>query len=213
MRAATLAAIGKHRCTAILRTTKACAVRPALDAAIAGGFRILEITMSTPGVLYHVARLRKEDPSLVLGIGTILSQADAQQAKEAGAQFLVSPVVQPWMLEYCKENGLVAWHGIPSAHWDCGKVSNCPFRMLTHELARTQFLSYATLPPPIAQGSHPSNAFEAGCQGVGFVADLFPAREVQSGKFDVIASRARGMTALVNELKEKFPTLTVENNG
>ena len=50
-RAAVLSAFAEHRCSAILRTHAAEAVRPALDAAVKGGFRIVEVTLTTPDAL------------------------------------------------------------------------------------------------------------------------------------------------------------------
>jgi len=215
MRTTTLAAIGTYRCAAILRTTKASAVRPALEAAIAGGFRVLEITMNTPGALDHVATLRKEDPSLVVGVGTILSKADAQRAKAAGAHFLVSPIVDEWMIEYCKENDLVSIPGTftPTEMVNAHRVGADIVKLFPAPGTGAAYVAQCLGPCPFLKifptsGVTEENVaqfFEAGCFGVGFVASLFPAREVQNGQFDVIASRAKRMTALVNELKVKFP--------
>ncbi|MGE3353436.1 MAG: hypothetical protein AB7O84_16985, partial [Planctomycetota bacterium] len=61
-RAAVLAALTEHRCSAILRTSIRSAVRPAIDAAIAGGFRVVELTLTTPDCFDHIADLsRRQD--------------------------------------------------------------------------------------------------------------------------------------------------------
>mgnify|MGYP002149853367 CR=1 FL=1 len=59
-RAAVLQAFASIRCSAILRTDDRDVVRPALEAAIAAGFRIVEVTMTTPDCLEHIAALCRE---------------------------------------------------------------------------------------------------------------------------------------------------------
>ena len=81
-RAAVLDLFAAQRCSAILRTQDRAAVRPALEAAIDGGFRIVEVTMNTPDCLDHVAALR-ERADLVVGVGTVLSVDDAKEAMAA----------------------------------------------------------------------------------------------------------------------------------
>ena len=49
-----LATFEHERCSAILRTPHGDAVERAMDAAIAGGFRIVEFTLNTPGALDHI---------------------------------------------------------------------------------------------------------------------------------------------------------------
>ncbi|XP_021308625.1 uncharacterized protein LOC8069103 isoform X2 [Sorghum bicolor] len=52
---------------------------------------LLEVVMTTPGVLEVIEDLCRSYPSLTFGVGTVLNAADARKAIEAGAQFLMSP--------------------------------------------------------------------------------------------------------------------------
>ena len=81
-----------HKASAILRTDVADAVAPAMEAAVRGGFRVIEFTLTTPSVYDHIAAFARRD-ELVVGAGTVLTPADAHNAVLAGARFLVSPVV------------------------------------------------------------------------------------------------------------------------
>ncbi|KAJ8461190.1 hypothetical protein OPV22_034116 [Ensete ventricosum] len=60
-------------------------------AALSGGISVLEIVMSTPGVLEVIRGLLKDYPSSLIGVGTVLNAEDARKAVKAGAQFLMSP--------------------------------------------------------------------------------------------------------------------------
>ena len=109
-RAAVLAALAHHRCSAILRTENARAVRPALDAAIDGGFRVVEVTMTTPDCLQHVEALCK-NKELTVGAGTVLTVEQAKQARIAGAKFMVSPVCDPQVIAFCRQHDIVSIPG------------------------------------------------------------------------------------------------------
>lgn len=62
--------------------------------AILGGIRNIEITFSTPDAVKVIQKLSddfKNDPSVVIGAGTVMTTDLAQEAIDAGAKFLVSP--------------------------------------------------------------------------------------------------------------------------
>jgi 2-dehydro-3-deoxyphosphogluconate aldolase/(4S)-4-hydroxy-2-oxoglutarate aldolase len=64
---------------------------PMARALLAGGLRMLEITMRTPAALACMRAITKDVPHAVVGAGTIRSAADAEAAASAGARFFVSP--------------------------------------------------------------------------------------------------------------------------
>ncbi|ALG30345.1 hypothetical protein AOZ07_16055 [Glutamicibacter halophytocola] len=69
-------------------------------AAVEGGIRALEITLSIPGALSVIERLTKrfESHDVVFGAGTVLDGYAAWASIQAGAQFLVSPNLNPEMI-------------------------------------------------------------------------------------------------------------------
>ena len=64
---------------------------PLARALVAGGIRMLEVTLRTPAALACIESIAKEVPEAVVGAGTVRSSADAQAAAMAGARFAVSP--------------------------------------------------------------------------------------------------------------------------
>ena len=64
---------------------------PLARALVAGGIRMLEVTLRTPVALACIEAIAKEVPEAVIGAGTVRSAADAQAAAMAGARFAVSP--------------------------------------------------------------------------------------------------------------------------
>jgi 2-dehydro-3-deoxyphosphogluconate aldolase/(4S)-4-hydroxy-2-oxoglutarate aldolase len=63
---------------------------PIAEALVAGGLRVLEVTLRTPCALEAIARMKAVEGAIV-GAGTVLSKADLDAAMEAGAEFIVSP--------------------------------------------------------------------------------------------------------------------------
>lgn len=57
----------------------------------AGGLRVLEVTLRTPQALDALAAIRRELPELLLGAGTLIHAEQFVEARQAGAQFAVSP--------------------------------------------------------------------------------------------------------------------------
>lgn len=86
-----LAAILRSRVIACLRAEDGETALQAAHAAVLGGVTVLEVVMSTPGVLEVIEDLCRSYPSLTFGVGTVLNAADARKAIGAGAQFLMSP--------------------------------------------------------------------------------------------------------------------------
>ncbi|UDF03149.1 bifunctional 4-hydroxy-2-oxoglutarate aldolase/2-dehydro-3-deoxy-phosphogluconate aldolase [Asticcacaulis sp. AND118] len=64
---------------------------PLADALMAGGIKVLEITLRTDCALDAIRLIAKERPDAIVGAGTLLTPRDAEKAAEAGAKFGVSP--------------------------------------------------------------------------------------------------------------------------
>ena len=86
---------------------------PALVRAIAdGGIRAIEITLNTPGALPAIRECAMNNPDVIMGAGTVLNDRAAQQAIEAGAQFIVSPNTKASVIEVTHHLGKVAIPGV-----------------------------------------------------------------------------------------------------
>ncbi|XP_062175247.1 uncharacterized protein LOC133880313 isoform X2 [Alnus glutinosa] len=89
----TLSQIHSSGVIACLRANSADLALKAARAALSGGITVLEIVMSTPGVLEVLQQLVQEHPTTALGVGTVLNVEDAKSAINAGAKFLMSPAM------------------------------------------------------------------------------------------------------------------------
>jgi 2-dehydro-3-deoxyphosphogluconate aldolase / (4S)-4-hydroxy-2-oxoglutarate aldolase len=85
---------------------------PMARALVAGGLRMLEITLRTSAALECMRRIAAEVPEAVVGAGTIRSVADAKAAMAAGAVFGVSPGYTSTIGKACQDMGLPLLPGI-----------------------------------------------------------------------------------------------------
>ncbi len=85
---------------------------PMARALVAGGIRMLEITLRTPVALECMRRIRAEVPQAVVGAGTVRSPADALAAAQAGAQFAVSPGYTRAVGQACSDHGMALLPGV-----------------------------------------------------------------------------------------------------
>jgi 2-dehydro-3-deoxyphosphogluconate aldolase/(4S)-4-hydroxy-2-oxoglutarate aldolase len=85
---------------------------PLAHALVAGGIRMLEVTLRTPVALRCIEAIAKEVPGAVVGAGTVRSASDAQAAAMAGAQFAVSPGYTRAVGKACHDLGLALLPGV-----------------------------------------------------------------------------------------------------
>jgi 2-dehydro-3-deoxyphosphogluconate aldolase/(4S)-4-hydroxy-2-oxoglutarate aldolase len=83
-------------------------------ALVAGGLPALEVTLRTPAALDAIRAMAKIQGGVV-GAGTLLTEADVKAAKEAGAQFGVSPGATPSLIKACMDYELPLLAGTATA--------------------------------------------------------------------------------------------------
>jgi 2-dehydro-3-deoxyphosphogluconate aldolase/(4S)-4-hydroxy-2-oxoglutarate aldolase len=88
---------------------------PMARALLAGGIRMLEVTLRTPQALDCMEAIAKEVPEAVVGAGTVRTRAEAQAAALAGARFAVSPGYTAEVGKACRDAGLPLLPGVATA--------------------------------------------------------------------------------------------------
>ena len=88
---------------------------PMAEALVAGGIRVLEVTLRTPQGLACIEAIAKAVPQAIVGAGTVRSAADAAAAAQAGAQFAVSPGYTSKLGQACRDLGLPLLPGVATS--------------------------------------------------------------------------------------------------
>jgi 2-dehydro-3-deoxyphosphogluconate aldolase/(4S)-4-hydroxy-2-oxoglutarate aldolase len=84
------------------------------DALVKGGLAAAEVTLRTAAGIDAIRALAGRD-DLIVGAGTVLSAAQAEQAIEAGAQFVVTPGFAPTVVRVCQAAGVPVFPGAATA--------------------------------------------------------------------------------------------------
>ncbi|SNY54309.1 2-dehydro-3-deoxyphosphogluconate aldolase / (4S)-4-hydroxy-2-oxoglutarate aldolase [Arsukibacterium tuosuense] len=178
----------------------------------AGGIGSVEVVLRTTEALAGITAIRKALPELLVGAGTILSASDATAAKNAGAQFLVSPASTPKLLEAMIDCGLPFAPGVatPSEiamafEYGLTEVKFFPAHLsggIDMLKALSSIFQQVQFCPTGGIGQHNladflalPNVFVAGGSW------LTPAAMVKAGQWQQISQLAAQATAIANKLK------------
>ncbi len=87
---------------------------PVAEALVAGGLKVLEVTLRTPAALEAI-RLMRGVAGTIVGAGTVLNPTDLARATDAGAEFIVSPGLTPALGEAAVNSGVPFLPGTANA--------------------------------------------------------------------------------------------------
>lgn len=73
---------------------------------VEAGIKILEVTSNTPGFTEEISKARQLYPNVLIGAGTVINERVADQASQAGAQFLVTPNTNEEVIKVAHENDI-----------------------------------------------------------------------------------------------------------
>lgn len=88
--------------------------QPIAEALVAGGLKVLEVTLRTPCALEVIAEMAKV-PGAIVGAGTVLNHADLMASMDAGAEFIVSPGLTQSLGESAVHAGIPFLPGVANA--------------------------------------------------------------------------------------------------
>lgn len=191
--------IGQERISAIIRTDDQQLALNAINAAVEGGFKIVEFTLTTPGALELISTCSREK-DLLVGAGTVMSPHLARQAVDAGACYLVSPIVDPAVIETAASLDVACIPGaftpteMETAHRagaDFVKIFPAPYGGVEFVKAIRGPLPHLRLFPTAGvSADNVTDYLTAGCAGAGFVRTLFTPQDMGDRNFTAIRQRA-----------------------
>jgi 2-dehydro-3-deoxyphosphogluconate aldolase/(4S)-4-hydroxy-2-oxoglutarate aldolase len=201
----------RDRACAVLRTSTSEACPQSMQAAIDGGFKIAEFTLTTPDALTHVSDFRaKHDGKVMVGCGTILTTQDAADAMEAGSEFIITPVMLPDVIEWCAKRNIVC---IPGCQTPTEMINayrhGAPLQKLFPGVAGGHMWVKAVSSALPFLAINPTSGVDLdnvgdflrnGAASVGLVAPLFDQEAIGRGDFDQIAKNAAKVIANVAEV-------------
>ena len=185
---------------AVLRMHSAADAVEAVGTAVRGGFEAVEITLNTPGATDALAEVAGRTDAIV-GAGTITAPEDVKEAYDAGAEFIITPVVLPEVVEAAHELSLPVALGAstPTEIFNARRAGADWVKVFPAErLGGPAYISNVLGPldgtPLLVTGGITAENYlgylEVGVELVGFGADVFDPDLAARGRLDEIERRS-----------------------
>jgi 2-dehydro-3-deoxyphosphogluconate aldolase / (4S)-4-hydroxy-2-oxoglutarate aldolase len=187
----------------VLRAKNAQQAHAVVDAMIAGGVTVVEVTMTVPGAVDLLKELKKEyGDKLLLGSGTVTNAKEAEATIEAGAEFVVSPSLHADVIEATRAAKKLSIPGaltpteVITAHragadyvkiFPCSAMGGAPY--LKALLAPFPFLKL--IPTGGVTLATAESFLKAGARALGVGSDLVNLAAVDDGHPETITDAAR----------------------
>jgi len=198
---ATLQRIKDLGLIAVIRGPSAELTLKMVDALVAGGVRGIEITYSTPEAAWVVRQLcERYGDDILPGMGTLTKPDQVQEARQAGARFLVSPHYEPDLAQAMVASGLLTMLGAltPSEVWQAYRAGSDVVKIFPASLAGPEYIKalhgpFPEIPMMPTGGVTQDNLtdwFAAGVIAVGAGSNLCPPQWAREGRFKEITQTA-----------------------
>jgi 2-dehydro-3-deoxyphosphogluconate aldolase/(4S)-4-hydroxy-2-oxoglutarate aldolase len=186
-----------------------------VEALVAAGVYAIEITYTTPNAAEVVRQLdRTFGEKIVLGMGTLTDVAQAQEAKDAGAKFLVSPACIPELGQAMVATGCAVMIGAltPTEVLTAYRLGSDVVKIFPGSVAGPAYIKALKGPFPYipmmptggVSAGNVAEWFAAGVFGVGAGSELCPPNLAKEGKFDEIILKAREFVQAVADGRAKL---------
>lgn len=203
-----LAHILQYKFVAILRGITPKEVLSVANALHDGGIRILEVTLNSDDALAQIETLTHTiGNKMLIGAGTVLNAVDAKAAIQAGAAFLISPVVDVDVITLAKDHDLVSIPGaftpteIVQAHRSGGDIIKVfPVTDPAYFKALRAPLNHIRMMPTGGVALNTVNAFkQAGAAAFGVGSALVPAAPVDERYLTNLTKRAHSFIKAIQD--------------
>jgi 2-dehydro-3-deoxyphosphogluconate aldolase/(4S)-4-hydroxy-2-oxoglutarate aldolase len=183
-----------------------------IEAVRSGGVKCIEITMTVPGAVDIIRQLSKAVPADVLiGAGTVVDEETAGKVIEAGATFVVGPVLNLGVVSLCVKRGIAVMPGCYTpteilAGWKAGAdiIKVFPATSLGPKYfkdLRGPFPDIRLMPTGGVTIDNVGEWISAGACAVGIGSDLLDKKAIEEERYEVLTERAARMVHNVRAAK------------
>lgn len=190
-----------------------------VEAAYRGGVRTFEFTNRRPNsfeIFSHLIRERKKFPDLMLGIGTVMDAKTTKKFIDAGADFIISPIMKTEMAEVCHQHNKAWIPGcatlteiVTARDHGAAVIKVFPGSVLGPGFVSSIMPVVPDLKLMITGGVEPTQEnlsawFNAGAMCVGMGSQLFTKDILQHRNWDVLSQKVKHAMELVAGIRGKI---------
>lgn len=209
-----LASLTSSGVIAVIRAQKTEQVLPLTEALLAGGVTAIEVTMTTPNALEAIRQVSREIGARgVVGVGTVLDAKTARAAIDAGAEFVVSPILRAEIAAAAREADRPVMLGAftPTEAQAAYEAGSDFIKIFPADALGPNYIKAILAPLPhlriiptgIARPEDVTAFIKAGCVAVGLGTMLIPKPALSEGNWSEITRLGQQFTALVAQARQK----------
>lgn len=208
-KAAVAAKIASDRVVAVIRLADPDKLLPVIEAVGKGGVQCIEVTMTVPNAVELIRAVSAQvSEDILIGAGTVLDAATAEAVIDAGARFVVSPILNPEVIAACKARDIYCAPGCytPTEIHKAYKLGADVIKVFPATSLGPKYFKdlkgpFPYIPLMPTGGVSIENAHEwiaAGAVAVGIGSDLLDKKAIDTGDYDILTERAGRLAANVS---------------
>lgn len=197
----------------VVRSSSLAQASKIADALIEGGISVLEITMTVPGAVRLIEQLAtRYSEQIVVGVGTVLDAETARVCTLAGAQFVVSPVLNIELIEACRRYSVTVISGALTpteivAAWQAGadavKIFPCDAMGGANYLKalKTPLPNIEMIPTGGVSLANAAEFIKAGAMAIGVGGELVDLQAMRENRPQTVTDKARKFLEVVRQTR------------
>lgn len=200
----------KRKAVAVIRVKEPDKLKKVIEAIHAGGVSVAEITMTVPNAIQLIEKMNEElDDDIIIGVGSVLNAAVAENAIKAGAKYVVSPILKKEIIDTAHEFNVPAMPGCftPTEIQYAFELGADIIKVFPADVVGMEFFKAILAPMPHLKlmptgGVSLTNAgswLNAGACAVGIGSALLDKEAIKSENYSKLTDNARLIMKSINE--------------
>jgi len=204
-----LQTIAEKKLVPVIRTATIDDARWAVEVLADAGISVFEITLTIPDAVELIRELSASKSEILIGAGTVLTIDQAKASSDAGAKFIVSPIFEKQVVEFCNKNGICvmpagltpteiysAWQSGADVVkvFPCGAVGGASYI----KAVKSVFPEIKLMPTGGVQAASVKDYLNGGAFAVGVGSDIIHWKALRDGRKVEVIDRTRQLLALLD---------------
>ena len=200
----------KRKAVAVIRVKDPDKLKKVIEAIHAGGVSVAEITMTVPNAIQLIEKMNEElNDDIIIGVGSVLNAAVAENAIKAGAKYVVSPILKKEIIDTAHEFNVPAMPGCftPTEIQYAFELGADIIKVFPADVVGMDFFKAILAPMPhlklMPTGgvslTNAGNWLKAGACAVGIGSALLDKEAIKSENYSKLTDNARLIMKSINE--------------
>lgn len=204
-----LAEVITRKAVAVIRAKDPDKLRRIIESLAEGGITIAEITMTVPNAIQLIEKMSNEvSKNIIIGVGSVLNRETAISAINAGAKYVVSPILKKEVIDAAHENDVPIMPGCftPTEAQTAFEYGADIIKVFPADVLGMGFFKAILAPMPhlrlMPTGgvtlTNPGEWIKAGACAVGLGSSLLDSKAISENNFSVLTENAKKVMQSIN---------------